>query len=228
MKKAGLFIAVVLFFGLIYSQETETKRPDYKKIEKEIKKKKSAFHYKKLFKRYIGGDTTFTIEEKRHLYYGFSFQDKYSPYGLSPYSDSLRGILEKPELTGADYQSIISLSNLILENNPFDLRTLNYLAYASGNIGDTAQEEDCIYKTFLIIDAIMSTGDGISEETAFSVIYVAHEYDLLDILGFQFGGEQSLITTGYDYLTLAENEFGIEGFYFEISRCLNALDGLFK
>jgi len=45
---------------------------------------------------------------------------------------------------------------------------------------------------------------------------------LLDILGFQFGGSQSLIGH-YDYLTVQPNEADIEGVYFDVSPCLGSL-----
>ena len=65
------------------------------------------------------------------------------------------------------------------------------------------------------------------KKEAFYVIYTSHEYDLLNILGFQFGGSQSLIEH-YDYLTLAENEAKIEGLYFDVSPCLNSMSKMFK
>ncbi len=168
------------------------------------------------------------MEEKRHLYYGYAFQDKYSPYNLSMYSDSIRPYLQKDTLTEADCGEVIRLSKLLLDENPFDLRALNYLAYCYGRLNDPVSEFQYGNRITLVLDAIMSSGDGLTEETAFSVIFVSHEYDLLNALDFTFGGQQSLTKNGYDYLALEPNRFGIEGFYFEISRCLGALDKMFK
>jgi len=228
MKRLLISILSIFIFSHSFSQAFEFEKPDYKKIGKETKKKKSEFYYKKLFNRYLDGDTTFSLDEKRHLYYGFSFQEAYSPYGSSIYTDSLEVFYEKDTLTEVDFNEIIRFSKLVLEENPFDLRAINNLNFSYYSLGDKEFEKLYNYKFFMIIDAIMSSGDGISEESAFYVLYVAHEYDLINALGFRFGGEQSLINTGYDYLTLQDNEFGIAGFYFEISRSLEHLNLKFK
>ncbi|MEZ5083803.1 MAG: DUF4919 domain-containing protein [Bacteroidales bacterium] len=228
MKRLLISIFTIFIISNSFSQELKFERPNYKKISKEIKKKKSEFYYKNLFDRYLNGDTTFNLNEKRHLYYGFSFQDDYSPYGSSTYNDSLKVFYEKDTLTEFDFKEIIKFSKLILDEKPFDLRAINNLNYSYYSLGNKDLENLYNYKSLLIIDAIMSSGDGISEKSAFYVIYVSHEYDLLNALGFGFGGEQSLTTNGYDYLKLQDNEFGIEGFYFEISRSLEHLNLMFK
>ena len=97
--------------------------------------------------------------------------------------------------------------------------------YALEQIGDRRNFEKKIVQLDIIVDALMSSGDGISKETAFYVINTSHEYALLGILGFGFGGQQSLIEH-YDYLTLAENKEGVKGLYFDVSPCLKSLSGL--
>jgi len=228
MKRFIISILTILIISNSFSQEIKFEKPNYKKISKEIKKKKSKFYYKELFDRYLDGDTTFNLNEKRHLYYGFSFQEEYSPYSSSTYTDSLKTLYEKDTLTNFDFKEIIKFSKLILDKNPFDLRAINNLNYAYYSLENKDLENIYNYKSLLIIDVIMSSGDGISEKSAFYVIYVSHEYDLINALGFGLGGEQSLTGNGFDYLKLQDNEFGIEGFYFEISRSLEHLSLMFK
>ncbi len=79
----------------------------------------------------------------------------------------------------------------------------------------------------VIIDALLSSGDGLEKESAFYVTYISHEYDLIKILGFEFGGQQSLIDH-YDYLKIEENPEDVGGFYFDISPCLNSMADMFK
>lgn len=228
MKKTVLLIVSILMISNLFSQEFKYESPNYEKISKEIKKKKSKFYYKNLFNRYLNGDSTFTLNEKRHLYYGYSFQKEYSPYTSSVYNDSLNIFFAKDSLTENDFHKIARFSLLILEEQPFDMRSMNYLSYSYYNLGNIELENFYSNKISIIVDAIMSTGNGISEELAFSVINVSHEYDLLNILGFEFGGMQSLTSSGYDYLKLEENEYEIEGLFFEISRSLGYLNKLFK
>jgi hypothetical protein len=67
-------------------------------------------------------------------------------------------------------------------------------------------------------DAIIGTGDGMSEKTPYYVIKVAHEYDILPFMGFTFGGEDKILRNQkVNYLTLGNNRFGVEKVYFNIS-----------
>jgi len=75
---------------------------------------------------------------------------------------------------------------------------------------------------------ILSSGDGRTEESAFHVISVSHEYDILQVLGFEFGGQQSLTTKDCDYLAVKENEYDIKGFYFNVQMLLEKEKDLFK
>ena len=228
MKRISTFILAVFIISNLFSQEVRYEKPDYKKIKKEIKKKRSEYYYQKLLDRYTNGDTTFSLKEKRYLYYGYSFQKEYSPYGSSVYSDSLKEYYSKDTLTKKDFAKIIDFSSALLQENPFDLEAVKNLRYSYNSLDSTELASQCNYRLYLVIDAIMSTGNGLSEESAFYVIDVSNEYDLIRSVGFTFGGEQSLIDTGYDYLTLQENKYEIEGLYFEISRCMEQLDLLFK
>lgn len=226
MKKILLIVLFINWIN-IYSQETKIEAPDYKKIESQITQKTSEFYYSKLVDKFNAADTTMTLEEKRHLYYGFTFQKKYSPYSRSKHSEALRTLIGKEKLSNEDYEEIIKLSDLILTDNPFDLRTLNYKTHCLKQLNKETELEKVIIKMNIIMDALMSSGDGISKETAFYVINTSNEYDLLNMLGFSFGGEQSLIEH-YDYLKLDENQYNIPGFYFDVSPCLNYLNKDFK
>ncbi len=228
MKKIMTLIVAIFIISNLFSQELNYEKPDFKKIKKEIKKKRSEYYYKKLLDRYFNGDTTFSLKEKRYLYYGYSFQEEYSPYGSSVYSDSLKEYYSKDTLTKKDFAKIIKYSSALLKENPFDLEAVKNLRYCYNSLDSTELAAQYDYKLYLVIDAIMSTGNGLSKESAFYVIDVSNEYDLIRAVGFTFGGEQSLIDTAYDYLTLQENKYEIKGLYFEISRCMEQLDLLFK
>ncbi len=79
----------------------------------------------------------------------------------------------------------------------------------------------------MIINTLENSGDGLSKKTAYYVISIAHEYELITILGFDFGGQQSLIEH-YDYLKLSENDQQISGLYFYVSPCQKLLSGMFE
>ncbi len=226
MKKI-ILITFTLISSFSYSQDWNFEKPNYKKIKKHIKNKKSPLFYESLMNRFKNADSTMTLEEKRHLYYGYIFDENYSPYASSEYNDSLRTVLQKEKLDSLDLINVVYFTDKVLLDNPFDLRAINYQLYSLKQIGDKTTFNKKVIQFRTIIDALMSSGNGKSKEEAFYVIYISHEYVLLDILGFQFGGTQRLIEH-YDYLTLAENEEKIDGLYFDVSPCLNSMSKMFK
>jgi len=222
-----LFLFAFLALGANANAEN-FKKPDYKKIKKEIQNPKSEYYYPVLYDRYVKSDTTLTILDYRALYYGFIFDAKYSPYGRSDYADSLNLIYDKDSLTIMDYQEIVRFENKVLEDYPFNLRDVYGLANAYYQLGDTAAMELAGFRLNMLAETILSTGNGKTEKTAWHVIAVGHEYDILSYYGFLFGGQQSLTTGGCDYLELAPNEYEIEGFYFDVNVLLNKQKELFR
>ena len=226
MKRFYL-ITILLFSQLVYSQEFIPEKPDYKKIGKEIKNKKSVYYYPVLMQRFLEADSSFTLEEKRHLYFGYTFQPGYSPYAIKPYQDSIRAVNQKDTLMESDYRMLLGFADSLLVDDPFNLRALNVKLFVYDHGADMHSFFLTIQRMNAIFDAILSSGDGTSKKTAFYVIAVSHEYDVLDFIGFDFGGQQSLIEH-YDYLTVKENQYGIDGLFFDISPCLKHLDLMFK
>src|SRR5574343_275871 len=155
-------------------------------------------------------------------------QKEYSSSYHNKANDSLMNILNKEDYSTDDFKKIIEFGNQILSENPFDLRVLNYQLYAY----EKMQEKDNYMKKLtqftIIVDAILSSGDGTSKENAIYVINVSHEYDILNIIGFEFGGSQSLIAGQYDYLKVKENKFKIDGLYFDISPSIKNIENMFK
>lgn len=225
--KSGLSVLILANSVIGFAQQWNFEKPDYRKIKTEISDERSEFFYPTLLDRYTSGDSTLSLEEKRHLYYGYTFQSAYSPYGRSDYEDSLRSVATRDSLVGRDYAAILVYTDRLLAYNPFDLRAINYRLFAHDKLGNRDGFAGNLARMRIIVDAIMSSGNGKTKETAFYVISTAHEYDLINILGLQFGGKQSLIEH-YDYLTLARNEPGIEGLYFDVSPCLDHLNKMFK
>ena len=223
MKKLLTSIIILFFIGQVsYSQDWDFEKPDYSKIEKNIKDKKSNLYYESLMNRFSKADSTLSLNEKRHLYYGYTFQESYSPYGRSTYEDSLRNVLQEENLAHVDFEKIIAFGDKILRSNPFNLDALNYQLFAFEQTKDQEAFQKKLTQLRTIVDVLMSSGNGKTKEDAFYVIDTSHEYNLLSILGFQFGGSQHLIEH-YDYLSVAENNQDIEGFYFDVTPCLNSI-----
>jgi len=223
MIKKSLLLLMLIFFtcSLLLAQNTEIKPIKFKKIRKEIKKKKSPYYYPLLFQRYLELDTSLTAEEFKYLYYGFSFQAEYQPYGTPLLRDSLISYLNRKNLIQAEYRIAAKIVGDLLHESPFRLRETFIAAVAWEMAGNEAVSQ--AYFTFYEkqVDAIMSTGDGLSENTAFVVIYIPDEYEILEVLGFRFNGMQSLLNNKIDMLQISENPYGVTELYFDVSRLLS-------
>ena len=218
-----LRIIIILFFlpVLAFPQELEIEPLNYKKLKKEIRKKKSSFYYPALYQRYMDLDTTLTATEFRYLYYGFSFQDDYQPYGVPVLRDSLISYLQRPEPMQQEIEVAAKIAGELLRESPFRLRETFIAAVAFEMSGNTRMST--IYFQFFErqVEAIMSSGDGLTKESAFVIIYIPDEYEILEVLGFIFSGSQSLIDGNYDLLKVEENQFGVTEIFFDVNRLID-------
>lgn len=199
------------------------KAPDFAQIERNTKESVSSYYYPNLIKKYQDG-TQMTPEEGRHLYFGYIYQPGYVPTDTSEFNSKLAAILSKQSFVQEDYKNIVQYADALLLEDPFNLRALNakLLVYAQEN--NAEEYKKVALKRRIVQDAIIGTGDGMSEKTPFYVIKVAHEYDILPFLGYNFGGEDKILKGNkVNYLSLGENRFGVERVYFNISPIIDHL-----
>lgn len=215
-----IIIPIFLCFLQMQAQplEMNTKKPDFKAIEKEISDKNSQYFYETLFKKYDSGDTGLTTTDYWYLYYGYSFEPKYMPYQTIEEMDEFRKITQKKELEEKDFKRIISISEKEMKKLPFEMDLLWYEYVSWNGLGDSAKAKVAFHQFMGIVDAILASGNGMDCETGFSVLYVSHEYVLLNILGFEFGGKQSLTDGLCDKLEVSGNEYGIKALFFDVNR----------
>lgn len=215
-----IFVVASLFSIAGFPQDREILKPDYSSIEQLIKDPNSLFYYPHMFKKYINNDTTLSLREYRMLYYGYFFQKEYASYEHSDKYDSLNIIFYKDRLTPADWKNIVRIDKQYLLTRPFELKKLNLLYLAYKHLGDTADAAIYFDKIKKIAYTILSSGDGQSETTAMHVLEVSDEYSLINMLGYQFGGQQYLTNSDCDYLTLKENPDNLKGLYFDVKQIL--------
>ncbi|MDR2040582.1 MAG: DUF4919 domain-containing protein [Bacteroidales bacterium] len=229
-KKAaqlGDTLAQQIFIDNEMSWEDNFVKPDYEQIKLNIENKQSNFHYSKLWNRFQQGDSTMTLDEKRHLYYGYVFHKDYAPY-LSVYdSKQVNDILGKEEPTQKEWKKLVSLLNTSLGAEPFNFRYLYYQSIAYNALKNPVSAKKNMRKIWNIADALISTGDGLSKETAIHVIAVSSEYDYLFLNNLSIQS-QELVNGGYDVLYLQPNKDGIEEMWFDVNQSLNTLNQSFK
>jgi hypothetical protein len=215
-----LLILLFQFVFLVknYSQHQTFRVPDYDSIKKEISDSASIYYYPKLLSRLIKLDTTLTNEDFRHLYYGYIFQPEYQPYWRSPYENQLVRYYRNEKIEEKDYDEIIQLSFESINEFPFDLRQLNFLAYVYHMKGDDSTARKLSFRFDGTLEAILSSGDGKTCETGFHVISVAHEYIIVNYFGFHV--KSQTLSGTCDVLGLEPDERNIESLYFNIEKLM--------
>ncbi len=73
-------------------------------------------------------------------------------------------------------------------------------------------------KYYMLIETILSSGDGLSPETAMVVLNTSDEYSVINAIGFQAEMQSLTRINGknYDIIKLFENDYNIEELYFDI------------
>jgi hypothetical protein len=177
-KLLSIFTLIASVTFSAHAQEEFFSAPNYVQIERNIKEPTSTYYYPKLMEKYMAGDEKMTLEEGRHLYFGFIYQPQYMPVDTSSYNNKLAEVLSKKVFTPNDYTNILEYSNALLLEDPFNLRALNakLLVYAQQN--NTEEYKRVAQQRRVVQNAIAGTGDGMSDKTPFYVIKVAHEYDI--------------------------------------------------
>lgn len=222
MKKLVMIFAIAAFGIAAYAQDAFFSAPNYTEIEKNIKNSNSSYYYPNLMERYMKGDSTITPEEGRHLYFGYVYQPTYVPSDTSSYNNQLAQVLSKPSFSTSDYNNILQYADALLLEDPFNLRALNAKLLVFAQQNNVSEYKSVAQKRKIVQDAIVSTGDGMSDKTPFYVIKVAHEYDILPFLGYKFGGEDKIVKNKkVNYLSLGKNRFEVERVYFDISPIIN-------
>ena len=223
MSNRFLKIFFLLFVSCIstvaFAQETED--PDYQQIRQAISNHRSVNYYPTLMRRYIENDTTLSLEQYRYLYYGYSLQEDFVPYkGHLPRLVEARRQFTESRGDSNLAHEMIKVAQASLDDNPFDIPAINIVAASYLQIGDTVQYRVWDIKQKGLLDAILSSGDGAEPSSAFHVIDIEHEYEVLNRLGLQIEAD-SLVNDNVEYLKVRENAEGEKGFYFNFGACRN-------
>lgn len=227
MKRTILLTLFVAAFVAVEAQDDFFEAPEFKAIERNVTDPSSPYFYPRLLQKYLAAETDLNLEESRHLYFGYIYQPEYIPVDTSAYNGLLAETLSKQSFSETDYDRILQYADALLQQDPFNLRALNAKLLVYAQQDDAEVYTRVMRQRKAVHDAIISTGDGISDKTPFYVIKVAHEYDLLPFLGYTFGGEDRMMRNRkVNYLTLSTNRFGIERLYFNISSVVDRVSSL--
>ena len=197
-------------------QKLVREKPDMEAIRHDVNDPASKYYYPKLFAKFQASDTSMTLDQFRHLYLGYIFQEDYNPYRRSPYSSKVEELYFRDKHTHAECDTIIKYAELSLKDDPFDLRQMSFLIYAyrekkKNNLANIWQ-----YKLNHILEAIVSTGTGLDRENAWVVNNPQHEYNLLNFQDYVVEGQED-VPPYYDYITVKDTDGkSPKGFYFNV------------
>lgn len=233
LKYIGVVVAVIIlgscFFGNAQSampQNNKRKiavaKPNLDKIREVTLDPANPYYFPKLKRKYESNDTTMTNDEYRHFYLGYMFQEDFDPYRVSSYTSKTDNLRSKTSHTKEEIDTIRKYAQLALADNPFDLRQMSFLVHVLKEKRKDMSAKIWEYRLEHLLGAIKSTGTGENMENAWYVISPMHEYDMIQLLGYEATDAQ-FIEPGYDYLKVQpdaanrnKRDKTAEGFYFNI------------
>lgn len=191
---------------------------NYRAIKKHINTVGGPYEYKVILDKYFYSLDDLSSQEYRHLYYGYVFQEAYQPYGLSDDEKKFFEYFRKNEISLATKSALN-----ILAYDPFNLEVVYDLYLLYDGQGKNLLANKWLDRYFGLMEAIKSTGTGISKETPFAVNRVSDEYHILGSYGLkktkqQLSGSINVITVK------SPNKYGIDKVYFDLSKALEKMD----
>lgn len=202
-------------------------KPDMEEIRNSVRDPASPYYFKRLWEKFISNDTDMTMQDYRHFYLGYVFQEDYNPYRVSEFASKIQPLYYKHSHTQAECDTIIKYAELSLADNPFDLNQMQFFIYALKTKKKFARASIWQYRLNHILGAIISTGTG-KKDNPWYVISPVHEYNIVNFMGLVATEHQELADS-IDYLIVEKKDSKTpEGFYFNVSNILEAYEKKFK
>lgn len=201
-------------------EEREVRIPDENDVIHQTISTSSPYYYTNLMLKYVNGDEPLTPDEYFYLYYGFVYQEDYSPFKENSALDRMLAVMtgiNPDEPTVGQLEALVENGVAALEVDPFNPKVLNMMAYAYGALDDPKREQ--LYYNHLngILSTIESSGTGQKEESRWHVLMFSHAYDLLASKGYAYN-ESRIISRDAMFIPLTRKQGRTKGFYFDYSR----------
>lgn len=217
------FLLLIFFFIFSQTKAQDELIINYSEIKEKIENPNSSNYYPSLLKRFNDFDKELKLEEYALLYYGFTFQENY----LKNQSEEIK--LSKLEKDGK-HEELISACEKYLSINPVSLKANDLMAYSLYKLNRPESEWRKFQERYRALrKVIVYSGNGLSCETAFKVISVSDEYDILyTYFNIEKINQQSLEDL-CDKLEISPSEYyHSDIIYFDISQKLIRTENLKK
>jgi tetratricopeptide (TPR) repeat protein len=186
---------------------------NYETIKATINDKESNSYYPKILERFNTFDSTLTLQDYSLIYYGFSFQNDYLK--SKPDEKILNDLLK-----AIDYEKAVQQCQKILDSNPVSLLANNKMGFSLFKLNKPEADWKKYQNRYRMIrKVIVYSGNGLTCETAFKVIYVSDEYNILyDYFEIPKIHRQILVGLCDKFEIDTSEYYKVEEMYFDTSR----------
>lgn len=169
---------IFLFFFLMMAASGFSQKPkiNLDDIKKEITDKDSEFYYQKMLYKYKGLPKSIDSLEAQYLYYGRTFLQKTVSTSDKPFKKLLDDFKKQ------DYTETITKANQLLSEDPTNLDLLMIMLQCYDKQQDVKNFSYYLSQFKLLTSAILDSGDGKSEDSAYLVNSVGDEYILINVI----------------------------------------------
>ncbi|MDR3219848.1 MAG: DUF4919 domain-containing protein [Dysgonamonadaceae bacterium] len=213
MKQIVICLFLIFSCQIVFAQDELT--IDYDAIKLQVENENSNYFYPKLLGRFNSFDETLTLKEYALIYYGFSFQNDYLKQQPN---EAIIDTLLKSE----NYEQLVTECAKILKKNPVSLKANNNMGFALFKLNKPESEWEKYQNRYRAIrKVIVLSGNGLSCETAFKVIYVSDEYNMIySYFDIEKIYEQSLVNLCDKFEVEKSEYYQANEIFFDISRKL--------
>lgn len=209
-----------------YGQKISNVNFDF--IKTKVTDSTSTLFYPLLVERFINADTTLTEKEYDLIYFGNIYSENYKPYSTSEAEEKFLELYYQEK-----YADAIPFGEQVLKENPVNLKVSFKMLVCHNVLGDKIKAKHYARRYFPLLGCIYNSGDGKDIQTAFVVLKVADEYEILADLGLNSKGQALVGDT--DVLTIdkrkqkvKKGDKKIESLYFNVSKPLDYLQQEFS
>ena len=215
MRKIALIFLCFFAFGSALCAQVA---PDNEQILRGSIDSNSKYYYPSLYSRYMMGDTTLTLDEYHHLYYGYAYQPSYNPLEVISAETAVLNILEtNVEMDSLGAQELLTQCKEVMKADPFSPKNLNFMTYAYSVLGDEESAKISADRFRKVLETIETSGTGVREKSPLHVLWASHGVDFLVSKDLKIG-ERRFISQTLEHFALLEKYGDIKGYFFDFGR----------
>jgi tetratricopeptide (TPR) repeat protein len=201
-------------FNAISSDETAT-------LDKWVNDPGHPYHYPVLLDRFHKKEAL-GLDEYFMLYYGFTTDQRYSPY-FSPQHGMAKSMKDDA------FEEVVNEAQKLLQTDEFNPDLVEYLFVGQLHRGK-GDHTQALTLYLGLMEGILATGSGESMNEAWIVTSPSHEYSILSFLGKGSQMQSLLMNKGhhFDKLDSVDEDGKKQGLYFNIDKPFGSLSMTFK